>query len=137
MSAKEPTALVVEDQEDHCVMWSEAVEQAGYSVEVIRSGDTALTWLRAEAPDLIVLNLRLPRVPGVDILAYVRSEDRMSDTRVIAVTTDSQLGDEVGDQADVLFLKPMSFHELRATAARLKPDELDSQSPNHASGGGA
>ena len=82
-----PIALVVEDEYDISLIFARALQAAGYDTEIVRSGDTALTWLRAATPNLVILDLQLPRVPGTKILHYIRTEPRLADTRVIVATS--------------------------------------------------
>ena len=63
-----PTALVIEDEYDISIIFARALRQAGYETSIVRSGDTALAWLSAEVPDLVILDLNLPRLPGTEIL---------------------------------------------------------------------
>jgi DNA-binding response OmpR family regulator len=116
-----PIALVVEDEYDISLIFAKALQAAGYEAEIIRAGDTALTWLRAETPALVILDLQLPRVPGTDILRFIRAEPRLAKTRVIVATAYSNLAANLQDKADWVLIKPVNFGQLRDLAARFSP----------------
>jgi DNA-binding response OmpR family regulator len=117
-----PIALVVEDEYDISLIFARALQAAGYETEIVRSGDTALTWLRAATPDLVILDLQLPRVPGTKILRYIRAEPRLADTRVIIATAYSNMAASLQDRADWILIKPVNFGQLRDLAKQFSPD---------------
>ena len=74
-------------------------------------------------PDLIILDLNLPRVHGSEILKAVRNDERLVDTRVIVATTHWQGAEEVEQDADLVILKPVGFEQLRDLASRFLPKD--------------
>jgi DNA-binding response OmpR family regulator len=110
---------VIEDDYDISVVFARAARSAKCNVQVIRSGDTALTWLQSTEPDLVVLDLFLPRVSGEDILEYIRSSERLDNTRIIVATAYAQLEEKLRDQANIVLMKPVSFKVLRDMIVRL------------------
>jgi len=116
-----PTALVIEDEYDISLVFARALQSAGYDAEIVRSGDTAVTWLAAAAPDLVVLDLQLPRVPGTKVLRYIRTEPRLANTRVIVTTAHSNMAAGLQDRADWILIKPVNFGQLRDLAKRFSP----------------
>jgi CheY-like chemotaxis protein len=62
-----PVALVIEDEYDISIIFARALRQAGYETSIVRSGETALAWLAAEVPNLVILDLNLPRLPGTEV----------------------------------------------------------------------
>ena len=117
-----PVALVIEDEIDISRIIAKTVRAAGYEVVVIRSGDTAMTYLAGSTAELVVLDLNLPRVPGTDILRYIRGESRLQDTRVIVSTAFPRMAEEVREIADMVMMKPLDVRKLRAAAEKLMPD---------------
>jgi CheY-like chemotaxis protein len=85
-STVQPFALVIEDNKDHALIFAEALRAADYETEMVHDGETALARLAATIPALVVLDLRIPRVPGREILRYIRAENRLAETRVILAT---------------------------------------------------
>ncbi len=125
-----PLALVIEDEYDVSIIFSKALEAVGFEAQIIRSGDTALVWLSSTTPDLVILDLNLPRVPGADILHYIRGDTRLARTKVIVATAYSRLVDSLQDEPDWILIKPVTFGQLRNLAARFLPDAPSRQSRN-------
>lgn len=122
-----PLALIVEDEYDISVMFAKAVELAGYETAVVRAGDTAMTWLSSAVPDLVVLDLNLPRVMGADILKYIRSEPQLAQVFVIVATAYQHLAESVQEQADRIVNKPIGFQQLIDLAAEVRAREWGNQ----------
>lgn len=124
---EKPIALVIEDEYDISLIFARALQAAGYDTEIVRSGDTALTWLRAATPDLVILDLQLPRVPGTRILRYIRAEPRLANTRVIVATAYSNIAAGLQDRADWVLIKPVNFGQLRDLAERFSPGATEEE----------
>lgn len=111
MSAK---ILVVDDEAKIVKLVRAYLEQAGYRVVVAEDGQTALIQARREKPDLVVLDLGLPGIDGLDVARALRRE---GDTPIIMLTarvedTDRIIGLELG--ADDYVTKPFNPRELTA-----------------------
>jgi DNA-binding response OmpR family regulator len=117
-------ALIVEDEIDLAIIFSKALQEAGFETQIVRAGDTALMWLNSTQPQIVILDLHLPRVSGEDILKQIRADARLEETKVIISTADPRLGELLQDQADLVLLKPIGFSQLRDLAARLGFEEL-------------
>jgi CheY-like chemotaxis protein len=113
-------ALVIEDDEDLAVIFSSALGEAGFTTEIILSGDAAMQRLAETQPAMIVLDMQLPGISGIDILKHVREDERLAKTIVILATANPLMADMVRKQADLVLIKPVSFAQLRDLAARLK-----------------
>ncbi len=113
-----PFALIVEDDPDAAAIFAEALKaSAPFQVEIVGAGDKALDWLAKHEPDMVVLDMHLPKVAGPEILQYIRSQDRLATSKVIIVTADANRADvDDHDGADYAFLKPVSFKVLRDLA---------------------
>jgi two-component system phosphate regulon response regulator PhoB len=108
--------LVIEDEEDLNQTLSFNLENEGYKVTSALKGSEALEILEnAPAPDLVILDLMLPDMPGLDICRHIRSKDNLKNISVIIVTAkgeevDRVVGFELG--ADDYIVKPYSVREL-------------------------
>jgi two-component system response regulator AdeR len=111
--------LIIEDDDDLSVIFSEALQAAGFKTEIIQSGDRALARLAVTTPDVVVLDLHLPRVAGMDILHQIRADARLAKTRVIVATAHPRMAESLRDEADLVLLKPISFSQLRDLASIL------------------
>jgi two-component system alkaline phosphatase synthesis response regulator PhoP len=108
------TILVVDDEPQIVKQARDYLEKSGFRVIVSGDGQTALAAARTERPDLIVLDLNLPAVDGLDVCRSIRRE---SDVPIIMLTarveeTDRLIGLELG--ADDYITKPFSPRELVA-----------------------
>jgi DNA-binding response OmpR family regulator len=115
-----PLALVVEDHEDHTIIFNNAFEMVGFEAEVITDGAVAQQRLSEVVPAVVVLDLHLPNVSGEQLLRQVRADERLADTKVIVVTADEALGDKLIEGADLVLIKPVSFAHLRKLAERFR-----------------
>jgi CheY-like chemotaxis protein len=115
-----PLALIVEDDQDLALIFSEAMRRAGFETEIFSDGKAALARLARAAPAVVVLDLHLPRLSGRDILHQIRAEERLSKTRIILTTADARMAHSLRDKADVVLLKPVSFDQLYLMAKRLR-----------------
>ena len=116
-----PLALVIEDDSRLAYIFSEAIEGAGFAVEVIQDGQEAIDRVEKLDPLVVVLDLHLPHVSGENILRHIRSIDALEDIQVILATADANLADSLMTMADLVLLKPISFGQLKNLAKRLYP----------------
>lgn len=119
-----PFALIVEDDQDLATIFAEALQAAEYETKIVQDGVTALLVLKKTQPEVVVLDLHLPRISGQEILKQIRADQRLTATRVIIATADPYTADSLRDTADLVLIKPISFTQLRDLAARLRPPDL-------------
>jgi DNA-binding response OmpR family regulator len=108
------TILIVEDQKELVQVLRSYLEQAGFSVQTAYRGDTGLAAWESSKPDLVILDLNLPGMDGLDVARKIRRRD---DTPIIMLTarveeTDRLVGLELG--ADDYIVKPFSPREVVA-----------------------
>jgi CheY-like chemotaxis protein len=113
-----PLVLIIDDHPDSAAVFAEALRSVGFETEIIHSGDAALTRLTTVTPDLVVLDLSLPRVAGGDILHHIRTDSRLAKTPVIVATAHPEMT-ESAREADAVLIKPVSFNQLRKLATQL------------------
>jgi DNA-binding response OmpR family regulator len=119
MNAKKPIALIIEDDEDLSIIFSEALNAAGFQTETIRNGQLALERLQVVTPEVVSLDMHLPGVSGLDILKFIRAEKRLALTNVVVTTADALIAEHVRETADFVLIKPITFGQLRDLTARL------------------
>ncbi|HNT55053.1 MAG TPA: response regulator [Anaerolineaceae bacterium] len=119
-SLPQPLALVIEDDQQLAEIFSKALALADYHTEIIADGAMAMVRLSQVVPQLIVLDLHIPYIPGNKLLAKIRTDPLLQKTTVIVATADSIMAASLEDQADFVLLKPISFAQLRDIALRLK-----------------
>jgi CheY-like chemotaxis protein len=113
-----PLALIIEDNEDQNLVFTTALQQAGYHTESIRDGMIAQERLSEVIPRVVVLDLHLPGVDGEKLLKQIRADKRLAGTRIILATADALLASALQSQGDFVFLKPISFSQLKQLATR-------------------
>jgi len=106
--------LVVDDDPDTCALLVDILEQDGHSLRLCLSGEEARDALEHERFDLILADIKMPRITGIDLLNYVR--EMGLDTKVILITAYASLDTAIqalrGDASDYL-IKPFSLTDLR------------------------
>ncbi len=90
MGKNEKKVLIVEDDGFISEVYSVKLEAEEFSVVVAADGKTALNLVEKENPDLIILDLFIPKVSGIDFLRTIRSKDRSVDTPVIVLTNSDE-----------------------------------------------
>jgi DNA-binding response OmpR family regulator len=119
-----PVALIIEDDLNLATIYAEALRMAEFETEIVHDGQTALARLTATTPTVVLLDLHLPYVSGQTILQQIRADERLAKTRVLLATADSLKAESLQGEADLVLLKPISFHQLRDLAKRLRPPDL-------------
>ena len=110
-----PTILIVEDELDLQQILAYNLEHAGYAVRVAGTGRDALRLAQEEPPQLVLLDLMLPDMPGTQICKQLKEDPRTQAVPVVMLTargeeSDRVLGFELG--ADDYVVKPFSVREL-------------------------
>lgn len=114
-------AFIIEDDDDLSVIFAEALQKAGFELEILRDGEKASKRLDETVPYVILLDMHLPYISGAELLTKIKADDRFEKTIIIITTADALMGDAYRDQVDFVLLKPISFVQLRDLMARLKP----------------
>lgn len=114
-----PLALVIEDDPNLSQIFSLTLKE-DFETETYTDGNAALERLSQIVPRLLILDLNLPGIPGNEILAHIRADERLKGVTVMLATADHRQADTLQDQADFVLLKPVSPIQLRQIAARVK-----------------
>ena len=85
--------LVVEDNERNLKLLRDVLEYAGYDVRTARTGEDAITLAVSEPPDLVLMDLQLPGIDGVEALRRLRESPRTAHVPVVAVTAQAMKQD--------------------------------------------
>src|SRR5882724_11753196 len=120
--------LIVEDEQDIVDLLRFNLRQAGHDPEVATTGEEALSQIARARPDLVLLDLMLPDLPGTEICRRIKGDARTRHVPVIMVTArgeevDRLVGFELG--ADDFVTKPFSVRELEPIRERLGPIRID------------
>ena len=88
------TVLIVEDNELNMKLFRDLLEAQDYEVLETREGLQALTLARQHHPDLILMDIQLPEISGLEVTKWLKEDDELRAIPVIAVTAFAMKGDE-------------------------------------------
>jgi CheY-like chemotaxis protein len=130
-------ALVIDDNSDFLLAMEQLLGALGFGIAKAHNGAEGLSWLHRATPDVILLDLFMPVLDGMDFVRYAHTTARAVPP-IIAVTGDQHLGRDVAATAieqlgaKVILLKPFTGEQLRAALAHVlrpvapaEPDEAE------------
>ena len=126
-----PRILVVDDEDDLLELLRYNLTREGYQVTCVATGEDALRNVRRQAPELIVLDLMLPAIDGLEVCRRLKGESKTRDIPIIMLTAKSEESDIVAGLehgADDYIAKPFSPRVLMARVKALlrrRETELD------------
>ncbi len=134
-----PRILIVEDETDIAQLIKHGLERSGEATaEMVSSGDAALKAVADQAPDLIILDLNLPVMSGVEVCRILRSRPAVRRIPIIMLTARTSEDDRVGGLelgADDYVTKPFSLRELvarvKAVLRRAASPDADSSTATY------
>jgi len=123
---KQKTVLIVEDEPDAAELFAEMMRVNGFRVVKTFSSTPAIDLLANEQPDLVLLDLMMPDISGLEVLRFMRREPHYKDIPVIVVSAksmpvDIRVGMEAG--ASAYLTKPVGYLDLKHAVERLLPSE--------------
>jgi two-component system phosphate regulon response regulator PhoB len=113
--------LIVEDHPTMREAMRLVLEGEGFVIDEASDGETALSMIRSDPPDLVFLDLNIPGASGADVLTVLKGDPATADVRVIIVTATGEEGRErvIKLGADEYFTKPFSPLALLRTAEQV------------------
>ena len=121
LTASPPRLLIVEPNSRALAVMAKRMTEAGYRVVACGRPDAAVAELHRQAADLVIAELRMPVLSGVELVRLVRDDSGLRDTPVILITGRSDASgaiDGFGAGADDVVAKPFDFPVLIARVAR-------------------
>ena len=94
MADTEKTVLIVEDNELNMKLFNDLLDAHGYRTLQTRDGMEALDMAREHRPDLILMDIQLPEVSGLEVTKWLKADDEPQSIPVVAVTAFAMKGDE-------------------------------------------
>ncbi len=88
------TVLIVEDNELNMKLFHDLLDAHGYKTLQTRNGMEALSLAREHRPDLILMDIQLPEVSGLEVTKWLKEDDQLRQIPVVAVTAFAMKGDE-------------------------------------------
>jgi two-component system phosphate regulon response regulator PhoB len=121
MTSPEKTVLIVEDEADAAELFAEMMRVSGFRVRKTSSSTPALSMMTEEKPDIVLLDIMMPDVSGLDILRQMRHDPALATIPVVVVSAKSMPADirngmEAG--ASTYLTKPVGFLELKEAVER-------------------
>ncbi len=115
--AEKSRILLVDDEPDIVEVFAKRLQLEGYEVLMAIDGEAALAKARQEKPDLIILDLMLPKMDGYKVCSFLKKDSRSAQIPIIIVTariqdSEEKLGYECG--ANAYFTKPFDSTDLMA-----------------------
>jgi DNA-binding response OmpR family regulator len=109
--------LIVDDEPNIVVPLEFLMKREGYEVAIAADGQAALAALAQGVPDLVILDVMLPRMNGFEVCRHIRADARFGDLKILMLTakgrdSEMQKGLELG--ADAYVTKPFSTRDLVA-----------------------
>lgn len=86
--------LIVEDNELNMKLFHDLLDAQGYETLQTREGLEALSLAREQRPDLILMDIQLPEISGLEVTKWLKADDELSSIPVVAVTAFAMKGDE-------------------------------------------
>lgn len=117
-------ALVVEDNKLLAQVYIDALERINFRSQVVKDGENAIEELTKFTPDLVILDMNLPRVDGMTVYRYIVEQTRLEKVPVIIATANSHMVSTIMSELrdnDLAFVKPVSVAQLLAMVKRLVP----------------
>jgi two-component system cell cycle response regulator DivK len=119
--------LIVEDNELNMKLFHDLLEAQGYDILETREGLQALAMAREHHPDLILMDIQLPEISGLEVTKWLKDDEALAHIPVIAVTAFAMKGDEERIRAGgcaAYIAKPISVgHFLDTVKKYLEPAE--------------
>lgn len=120
--AEKPRILLVEDEDNIAIAIEVLLGRAGYDLVRVSRGDQALPNIRAQQPDLVVLDVTLPGCSGYEVCQRLRSDPALSHIPVLMMSArvsqaEQRKGLAMG--ADAFLTKPFAMDDLKGLVARL------------------
>lgn len=115
------TVLVVEDNELNMKLFHDLLEANGYEILQTRDGMEALKMAREFRPDLILMDIQLPEVSGLEVTKWIKEDDALKEIPVVAVTAFAMKGDEQKIReggCEAYIAKPISVTDFLETVRR-------------------
>ena len=110
--------LIVEDNELNMKLFSDLLEAKGYETIQTRDGREALALIREHKPDLVLMDIQLPEISGIEVTRQIKGDDELKGIPVVAVTAFAMKGDEEKIResgCDAYISKPISVPDFVAT----------------------
>ena len=125
MTISQRTVIVVEDEADAAEMFAEMMRVNGFRVVKSFSSGPAINLIATEIPDVVILDVMMPDISGLEVVKFMRREPKLEKIPVIVISaksmpSDIKIGMDAG--ASVYLTKPVGFLELKQAVEKVLAD---------------
>ena len=125
MTVSQKTVIVVEDEADAAEMFAEMMRVNGFRVVKSFSSGPAINLIATEIPDVVILDVMMPDISGLEVVKFMRREPKLEKIPVIVISaksmpSDIKIGMDAG--ASVYLTKPVGFLELKQAVDKVFAD---------------
>ena len=122
MTATQRTVMIIEDEADAAEMFAEMMRVGGFRVLKMFSSEPAIPSIASEKPDVVILDVMMPDISGLEVLRFMRRDPELAAIPVIVVSaksmpSDIKTGIEAG--ASLYLTKPVGFLDLKQAVDRV------------------
>jgi len=110
-----PTILVADDEPNIVISLEYLLKREGYRVLIARDGQEALDAIRRDEPELVLLDVMMPKKTGFEVCQEVRADEQVQDTKILMLTAkgrDTDVAKGLALGADAYMTKPFATREL-------------------------
>ena len=114
--------LIVEDNELNMKLFNDLLETSGYETRQTREGLKAISIAKKFLPDLILMDIQLPEVSGLEVAKWIKDDDNLSDIPIVAITAFAMKGDQeriLDGGCEAYLSKPISISTFLDTIGNL------------------
>jgi len=118
--------LIVDDEPSIVISLEFLMRREGFEVSAARDGEEGLSAIRALRPDLVILDVMMPRLNGFEVCEAVRADPTLSDVRILMLTAkgrEAEINKGLAVGANAYIPKPFSTHELVGRVHSLLGDD--------------
>jgi DNA-binding response OmpR family regulator len=119
----DPLALILEDDPKLAELYETVLKGCQYETITIESGREAQRNLETLSPALILLDIHLPYVSGMDLLKQIQADERFMGTTIIVMTADLYTAKDLQGHVEHVLLKTHGISALRKIATSARPDQ--------------
>jgi two-component system, OmpR family, phosphate regulon response regulator PhoB len=131
MTENQKTVIVVEDEPDAAELFAEMMRVSGFRVLKTYSSTPAISMIAKEQPDVVILDIMMPDISGLEVLRFMRRDPKLKEIPVIVVSARSMPSDireglEAG--ATIYLTKPVGYLDLKKAVDQVVQEQIPDNS---------
>ena len=118
---KNAVVLVIDDCQDNLLLMELILISEGYRVETACNGKSGLAKINELCPDLIVLDIMMPDMSGLEVMDSIKTDDKLSEIPILLCTANQYICKENAGEANDICHKPFDINEMLVKIDSLSP----------------